>query len=118
LFYKELFSFLGWSDLYSDENTLGVGDKNGTSLWFATPLKQSSNDYDGLGVNHLAISVEKQEDVDQVVTYLKEKAVTALFDTPRHRPEFCGDSKETYYQVMFESPDKILFEVVYTGPKQ
>ena len=24
---------------------------------------------------------------------------------------------ETYYQVMFESPDKVLFEVVYTGAK-
>jgi hypothetical protein len=24
---------------------------------------------------------------------------------------------KTYYQVMFESPDRILFEVVYTGLK-
>jgi hypothetical protein len=23
---------------------------------------------------------------------------------------------ETYYQVMFTSPDGVLFEVVYTGP--
>lgn len=118
LFYKELFSFLDWSVLYSDENTLDVGDKNGTSVWFTSPLKETSNDYDGLGMNHLAIAVEKQAEVDQVVSFLKEKAVAALFDTPRRRPEFCDDSKNTYYQVMFESPDKILFEVVYTGPKE
>jgi catechol 2,3-dioxygenase-like lactoylglutathione lyase family enzyme len=118
IFYKELFSFLDWSVLYSDENTLGVGDKNGTSVWFTSPLKQAKNDYDGFGMNHLAIAVEQQAEVDQVVSYLKEKSVAALFETPRHRPEFCGDSKNTYYQVMFESPDKILFEVVYTGLKE
>lgn len=118
LFYKELFSFLDWSVLYSDENMLGVGDKNGSSLWFASPLKQASNDYDGFGMNHLAIAVEKQTEVDQTAAYLEEKTITTLFDTPRHRPEFCGDPKETYYQVMFESPDRILFEVVYTGPKK
>ena len=27
-----------------------------------------------------------------------------------------GDAQSTYYQVMFESPDHILFEVVYIGP--
>ncbi len=117
-FYKELFSFLDWSVLYSDENMLGVGDKNGTSLWFTTPLKEANNNYDGLGMNHLAIAVEKQAEVDQVVSYLKEKTVATLFDTPRHRPEFCGSPQKTYYQVMFESPDKILFEVVYTGLKE
>jgi hypothetical protein len=35
-----------------------------------------------------------------------------------HRPEFSMSTEETYYQVMFESPDRILFEVVYTGTKQ
>ena len=45
------------------------------------------------------------------------KGVQPLFDTPRHRPEFRDDPKETYYQVMFESPDKVLFEVVYSGLK-
>jgi hypothetical protein len=52
------------------------------------------------------------------VTYLKQHGIKALFETPRHRPEFSGSEAETYYQVMFESPDRILFEVVYTGPKQ
>ena len=115
-FYKELFDFLGWKTLYDDENMLGVGCETGSSLWFCSPLKDLANDYDGIGMNHLGIAVEKQGDVDQAVEYLKKYNITALFNTPCHRPEFSGP-ESTYYQVMFESPDRILFEVVYTGPK-
>jgi catechol 2,3-dioxygenase-like lactoylglutathione lyase family enzyme len=116
-FYKELFTFLGWSSLYEDENMVGVGCEKGDSLWFCAGLKDVKNDYDGIGMNHLAVSVEKQSEVDDTVAYLKSHGVPALFETPRHRAEFSGGGN-TYYQVMFESPDKILFEVVYTGPKQ
>ena len=41
-----------------------------------------------------------------------------LFETPRHRPEFAESDGHTYYQVMFASPDGILFEIVYVGPKE
>ncbi len=41
-----------------------------------------------------------------------------LFGTPKHRVEFADSPKETYYQIMFESPDKILFEIVYKGEKR
>lgn len=116
-FYKDLFTFLGWSTLYEDENMIGVGCEKESSLWFGAGLKDVKNDYDGIGVNHLGVSVEKQSDVDEAVEYLKVHGVPALFETPRHRSEFSGEGS-TYYQVMFESPDKILFEVVYTGPKQ
>lgn len=115
-FYKELLSFLGWSVLYDDPSMLGIISEGHTSLWFSGHVKNVSNDYDGPGMNHLAIAVETQADVDQVVTYLQEHGVEALFETPRHRPEFCSSPDKTYYQVMFESPDRILFEVVYTGP--
>ncbi len=37
---------------------------------------------------------------------------------PHHRPEFAMNEKYTYYQVMFETPDRILFEIVYMGPLQ
>lgn len=114
-FYKELFGFLEWNVLYEDENMLGVGDENGTGLWFVNGLKQVSNDYDGVGMNHLAIAVESQAQVDATVEYLKVHAVEALFKTPRHRPEFSDGPHQTYYQVMFASPDQLLFEVVYTG---
>lgn len=116
-FYKELFDFLGWSVLYQDEEILGLSGENKANLWFAKATKQANNDYDGIGMNHLAISVNSQGEVDEVVEYLKAHNIKALFDTPCHRPEFRDDPKETYYQVMFESPDRILFEVVYTGLK-
>lgn len=115
-FYRELFNFLGWKILYEDENMVGVGCEKGSSLWFGAGIKDLANDYDGRGLNHLAVSVEKQTEVDQAVDYLKSHNVPALFETPRHRSEFSGPGN-TYYQVMFESPDKLLFEVVYTGPK-
>ncbi|NMB89463.1 MAG: hypothetical protein GYA17_13980 [Chloroflexi bacterium] len=116
-FYKDLFDFLGWSVLYEDPYMLGVGSEQGSSLWFTGPLKECTNDYDGPGMNHLGISVSAQSDVDQAVAFLQAHDVAALFETPRHRAEFCSSPDETYYQVMFESPDRILFEVVYTGPR-
>jgi catechol 2,3-dioxygenase-like lactoylglutathione lyase family enzyme len=116
-FYKELFSFLGWAVWFDDPGMLGLGNDKGTSLWFGESIKKDvSNDYDGPGVNHVAISVENKADVDATVAYLTDHGTAALFETPRHRPEFSGGPEKTYYQVMFESPDRILFEVVYAGP--
>jgi hypothetical protein len=115
-FYKELLSFLGWSVIYEDPNMLGIGS-NGASLWFTAPLKEIKGDYDGTGMNHIGLSAAVQSDVDQAVTYLKKHSIPALFNTPCHRPEFSAGPDKTYYQVMFESPDRILFEVVYTGDK-
>lgn len=116
-FYKELFDFLGWTVLAQDDAFVGVGDANGASLWFVPALAPGGYDYDSYGVNHVAISTAAQKDVDATAAYLQEKGVAALFDTPRHRPDFSGDGADTYYQVMFESPDRLLFEVVYTGPR-
>jgi catechol 2,3-dioxygenase-like lactoylglutathione lyase family enzyme len=115
-FYRELTAFLGWQPLYDDGNMLGVGS-TGASLWFAVATKDAANDYDGPGMNHLGIHAETQADVDATAAYLTERGVTLLFDTPRHRAEFSRGPDQTYYQVMFESPDRILLEVVYTGPK-
>lgn len=117
-FYKDLLAYLGWSPLYATEEMLGVGDAHGTSLWFIGQVKPGvQNDYDGPGMNHLAFAAESQADVDAVVAYLAERGVPRLFETPRHRPEFAQDPTQTYYQVMFETPDRMLVEVVYTGPK-
>jgi hypothetical protein len=66
-------------------------------------------------MNHLGLCVASMADVDAVGTYLEGKGIARLFETPRHRAEF-SHGENTYYQVMFESPDRVLFEVVYTGP--
>ena len=90
---------------------------NGSSLWFDGHIKPVSNDYDGPGMNHIGLGATSQPDVDAVAAHLREHGVELLFETPRHRPEFADGPDQTYYQVMFESPDRILWEVVYTGPK-
>jgi len=115
-YYRELLEFLGWQTLHHDETTLGAGAPSGESLWFLGIANEAANDYDGCGMNHVAIGAESQAEVDQAAAYLRERDIPALFDTPRHRPEFTWEEGQTYYQVMFESPDRILFEVVYTGP--
>ena len=117
-FYRDLFDFLGWKTIYANDEMLGTGDANESSLWFVAHVKEGvANDYDGPGVNHVAIQAGSVADVDSTVTYLQDSGVSALFETPRHRPEFSQGPESTYYQVMFESPDRILFEVLYTGPK-
>jgi len=117
-FYRDLMTFLGWKTLYEGDGMAGYGDPNGASLWFGGEPNGARNDYDGAGVNHIGIAVDAQADVDEAARFLAGKGVTALFETPRHRPEFASSESDTYYQVMFESPDRVLFEVVYTGPKQ
>ena len=115
-FYKDLLTFLGWQPIFEMEGALGVAGVGGGSLWFIGQVKPVSNDYDGPGMNHLGLGAQAQADVDAVAAYLTERGGALLFETPRHRPEF-SHGTDTYYQVMFETPDRILLEVVYTGPK-
>ena len=114
-FYRDLMSFLGWHDIFAGEGFFGVGGTTG-SLWFISQVNEASNDYDGPGVNHIGIGAESEADVDVVIAYLTERGIAKLFETPRHRP-IPRRENHTYYQVMFESPDRVLFEVAYTGPK-
>ena len=116
-FYRDLFTFLGWQTLYDGEGMLGVADEGGVSIWFGSATSAHANDYDAPGLNHLAIATTRQDEVDQAATYVKDKGIAHLFETPRHRPDFSADDASTYYQVMFETPDRILIEIVYTGPK-
>jgi catechol 2,3-dioxygenase-like lactoylglutathione lyase family enzyme len=116
-FYKDLFTVLGWESWHEDEAMLGLGVEGKGSFWFASAPGKHKSDYDQLGVNHIGVRAEEQSDVDAIVAVLRRKGVASLFGTPRHRPEFAEGAGETYYQVMFTSPDNILFEVVYIGPK-
>ncbi len=116
-FYKDLFEKLGWTFIFEMEDVVGFKDANGSSLWFINAQKAEHSDFDKMGMNHVSIRVEKKEDVDEITTFLKEHSVEALFETPRHRPEFSMGEDQTYYQVMFKTEDNILFEVVYVGKK-
>ena len=116
-FYKDLLTFLGWTIFFDGYGMIGASGKGACSLWFGPNLKSHANNYDGPGLNHLAIGVESIADVNATVEYVQKLGIPALFETPRHRPDFSHSESDTYYQVMFESPDRILFEVVYTGPK-
>lgn len=117
-FYKALLAFLEWNVMYSTDDFIGAADKNGASVWFMGFANDAQNDYDGVGMNHLAFGVAKQSDVDAAVTFLQGKGIPLLFETPRHRPDFAQGPDQTYYQVMFESPDRVLLEIVYIGVKE
>ncbi len=116
-FYRDLVVFLGWNLIGDWPGMVGLGTSDGQSLWFSGDVKAVTNDYDGPGLNHLAFAAASIADVDAAVAYLQAHGVALLFETPRHRPEFARDEQSTYYQVMFETPDLILLEIVYIGPR-
>lgn len=110
--------YMGWKVIFEDKYGIGYRSATNGDMWFVKTGKNKIVDYDAKGVNHISFRVDKMTDVDKVKNHLGKNKVKMLFDTPRHRPEFSESKKETYYQIMFESPDKILFEVVYIGLKK
>jgi len=114
-FYKDLLSFLGWTIIFEKEGVCGYKSGKNGDIWLVESEKKETVDFDNRGVNHLSIRVEQKEDVDSVVSFLKQRNIELLFETPRHRPEFVSEPSETYYQAMFKTEDNILFEVVYTN---
>ena len=117
-FYRELFTHLGWDSIVSEEWGEAFNSEGDVSLWFMAGANDAVNDYDGPGVNHIGLAAQSQAEVDRTAAWLAEHGVAHLFETPRHRPDFSSSEENTYYQVMFESPDGVLFEHVYIGPKQ
>lgn len=116
-FYKELMEFLGWEVVFEGENMAGYKSGNSVDLWFIDSSSKEKQNYDDIGVNHISVKVENQSDVDDAAKFLEAKRINALFGTPKHRSDFAASEQETYYQIMFESPDRILIEIVYTGLK-
>ncbi len=116
-FYKDLMQFLGWNIIMESEGMAGFTSGKEASLWFLKSQNNEQHNYDGFGVNHIGIKVEELKNVDEAEAFLKSKDIKMLFGTPKHRTEFAMSENETYYQIMFESPDKVLFEIVYTGVK-
>lgn len=116
-FYKDLMTFLGWSIIFEDQGIAGFTSGKDASIWFLKSKVDTQMNYDHVGMNHIGIQVETRKDVDAVVEFLRGKEIDALFGTPKHRPEFAIGDDKTYYQVMFETPDKVLVEIVYIGQK-
>ncbi len=116
-FYREMFAALGWPTLADmpEHNVIGVGD-GAASVWIVPAANDHANDRDGVGLNHLALTADSIEAVDAAASWIAERGIAALYETPRHRPDFAWEEGMTYYQVMFDTPDNILIEVVYTGP--
>lgn len=114
-FYREWFAWLGWETVFEPDIACGVRGPNGTYLWFETIDANELTNRDALGVNHVAIGATSIESVNAAAVWLGEQGISPLFDTPRRRPEFAANTGGDYYQLMFESPDGILFEFVFTG---
>lgn len=108
---------LGWTGIFEDKDVVGFTSGSSGDIWFLESDTQETADYDARGVNHVAIKVEELKNVDEIATFLSDQDISLLFDTPKHRAEFASSEDQTYYQIMFESPDKILFEIVYVGAK-
>ena len=116
-FYKDLFGVLGWQSIYDEGGVFGFSDGGPCDLWFEGEANGARNDYDGAGLNHLAILTETQADVDAAAAHLSGTGVELLFGTPCNQPDHASSENDLYYSAMFTSPDRILLEVVYTGPK-
>ncbi len=116
-FYKQLMAQLGWSVIVEFPEGVGYTSGNGGDLWFIRSPKSELSDFDNRGVNHIGIKANSIADVDTMVEFIREQGLEPLFETPRHRPDFAHSESDTYYQVMFKTADNILFEIVYTGPK-
>lgn len=110
--YKKLFKYLEFRVLWESEEAIGFESSNGISVFFLEADVGKDNSRDGNGLNHLAITVGRANDVDVFVReFLVAEGIECLFDTPQRREDF-EDEESGYYQVMFEMPGGILFEVV------
>ncbi len=116
-FYKELMSFLGWSIIIEADEVVGYTSGAQCDVWYFRTDNAEEANSDRRGVSHIGFEVEHQLDVDEVTEFLSKYVIKPLYDTPRHRPEF-SEAPKTYYQVMFETPDKVLMEVLYLGEKE
>lgn len=116
-FYKDLMEAMGWNLIFEDKNMMGYKTEESADLWFIDSDSKEKQDYDSVGVNHISIKVGELKNVDEITSQLEKNGIQMLFGTPKHRSDFAASEDDTYYQIMFESPDRILFEIVYVGPK-
>lgn len=111
-FYKKLLTYLGYTVILEDDEHLGMG--NGyTEIWLneaSEKFKPNNYHRKNIGVNHLAFSVSKEDDVGKFCKeFLIPNKIKPLYNSPKKFPEYT----EKYYAVFFEDPDRIKLEIVF-----
>jgi len=115
-FYSSFLGQLHWKKFdLRDSNVVGFGAPDGTHLFLVqTEQRFISNTYHrkNVGLNHIAFRVESMEVVDAFNKFLQDNRIPVLYsDGPKdYSSEY---SREHYYAVFFEDPDRIKLEVVY-----
>lgn len=109
--YKKFFTYLE-IPIWNEGADYFAVDVNGFAIWLVPTTDQTKNDRDSYGMNHCAFIVDTKADVDRFTAeFLQPNGVETLFGTPKEREEFHTDATG-YYQVMFQLPGDILFEVL------
>ena len=111
-FYRAFFSYLGYRILEESPEHLGVS--NGTTDFWIIESKGSHSKRKfhrkAPGLNHISFEVASAETVRKFTRdFLGKRNIKALYDSPRHFPEYHKD----YYAVYFEGPDRIKLEVTH-----
>jgi catechol 2,3-dioxygenase-like lactoylglutathione lyase family enzyme len=114
-FYRDLLGYLEYRTLYQTDTVAGFSGR-GADIWvIATHPAHAGQGFHRkrTGLNHLALRVERREDVDRFQgEFMVPRKLGALYGTPREFPEYRPD----YYAVFFEDPDRLKLEVVHVPP--
>lgn len=110
-FWSKLLAKVGYieSDYWNDGFTLKNG--NGPYLTFVQVIeKHASHSYHrcGVGLNHLAFTVDSREVVDTLRQYCIDTRISLLYDDRYPFPNGGTD----YYALFLEDPDRIKVEFV------
>ena len=109
--YIKFFEYIGHTLIWENENFFCI-NANAISIYFGNATTKIKNDRDSNGLNHIAFSVNSKNVITNIIdNFLKPNNIELLFGTPKSRPEFSEDDSD-YYQIMFELPGDILFEIV------
>ncbi|MEI6477527.1 MAG: VOC family protein [bacterium] len=106
-FYRAMFEQLGWKLKHEDKQSLAFTDGK-FDFWVVPAEEKISTQPNGTGFNHLALRVDKKEDVDRFYDWLME--VGANIDI---KPQAYPHYSENYYAVFFFDGDGTRLEVVF-----
>ncbi|MCU0660195.1 MAG: VOC family protein [Candidatus Pacebacteria bacterium] len=114
-FWSDFLATLGWKQFDVGHSSVsGFEAPDGTHLFLVQTEERflsSGFHRKNIGLNHVAFRVDAPEKVDAFADFLKEKSIPVLYGGPK---EYSSEySREHYYAVFFEDPDRIKVEVVF-----